>query len=362
MTSSPDHPQAPSSWDQRIAWASPLVCGALAGIALRLLYSGKPGQPYHAMMSSFVLLVPIAVGAIAAYVAERTRRRSLWYHFWIGASANALFVLGCFLILIEGLICVVLAIPLFALLGGVAGMAMGVVCRWTRWPRQTVYSLVSLPLLLGGFEQYLPVPQEVHSVERVRVVPTTPDRVWRQLTIAERIQSREMGNAWMYRIGVPLPLSAMTELINRKHIRHIVMGKEIHFDQVAADWQPNRQVRWLYRFASDSFPAGALDDHVRIGGAYFDLLDTEYALREVEGGTELRVTMRYRVSTPFNWYSGAIAAFLVGNFEETALQFYGHRALADCNAPPRAAGFAAKIPPSEHGGQMPGSKGQRATF
>ncbi|MGH8202234.1 MAG: SRPBCC domain-containing protein [Steroidobacteraceae bacterium] len=295
---------------------------------MRLLYSGKPGQPYHAMMSSFVLLVPVVVGAVAAYVAEQTRRRSFWYHFWVGASANALFVLGCFLILIEGLICVVLAIPLFALLGGLAAMAMGAVCRWTKWPRQTIYSLVSLPLLLGGFEQHLPVPQEVRSVVRIRVVATTPDRIWRQLTVADHIQAGEIGGAWMYRIGVPLPLSAVTELVDNEHVRHIVMGKGIHFDQVAADWQPNHRILWLYRFSRDSFPARALDDHVRIGGAYFDLLDTEYALRQVAGGTELRVTMRYRLGTPFNWYAGAIARFFVGNFEETALRFYGRRALA----------------------------------
>lgn len=126
--------------------------------------------------------------------------------------------------------------------------------------------------------------------------------------------------------------------------------------------QPNRRVRWLYRFARDSFPAGTLDDHVRIGGAYFDLLDTEYALREVEDGTEFRVTMRYRVSTSFNGHAGAIAAFLVGNFEATALQVYGHRALADCNAPPQAACFAAKIPADKHSSQMPGSNDQHASL
>lgn len=327
MTSPRAHQQMSSAWSHRFAWTSPLLAGALVGIAMRLLYSGKPDQAYHAMMSSFVLLVPVAVGAVAAYVGERTRRRSFWYHFGVGAGANALFVLGCFLILIEGLICVVLAIPLFALLGGLSAMTMGAICRWTKWPQPTIYSLVSLPLLLGGFEQYLPVPQQMHSVERARIIATTPDRLWSQLTVAEHIQAREMGGAWMYRIGVPLPLSAVTELTDDGHVRHIVMGKGIHFDQVAADWQPNHRILWRYRFSPDSFPARALDDHVRIGGAYFDLLDTEYTLRQVAGGTELRVTMRYRISTPFNWYAGAIAKFFVGNFEETALRFYGRRAL-----------------------------------
>jgi hypothetical protein len=113
------------------------------------------------------------------------------------------------------------------------------------------------------------------------------------------------------------------------------LGKGVHFDQVAAEWEPNRRVRWVYQFSSDSFPAGALDDHVRIGGRYFDVLDTEYTLRQVTGGTELRVRMSYRVSTAFNWYARPLAEFLVGNFEEAVLEFYAHRALAGLKDPRR---------------------------
>jgi hypothetical protein len=130
----------------------------------------------------------------------------------------------------------------------------------------------------------------------------------------------------MYRIGVPLPSSAVTQLVDGTEIRHITMGKGIHFDQIAAEWQPNRRVRWVYRFADDSFPSGALDDHVRIGGQYFDVIDTEYSLHKVNSGTELRVRMQYRLSTAFNWYTRPLADFLVGNFEEAALGFYANRA------------------------------------
>lgn len=325
MASPPDS-SAREAWVDRMGWTVPLVCGALVGIGMRILFWGKPGHAYHPMMGSFVLLVPIFVGAVAVYLAERVKRRSWSYYFWIGAGANALFVLGAFLIMIEGLICVILAAPLFGLLGGLAGLAMGAVCRWTHWPRHAIYGIGGLPLLLGGFEQYLPVPQDVNSVERAYIVAAPPERVWPQLVMAKNIRPSDIGGAWMYRIGVPLPQSALTRLVDGEEVRHITMGKGIHFDQVAADWQPNERVRWLYRFSGDSFPPGALDDHVRIGGAYFDVFDTEYTLREVSDGTELRVRMSYRVSTAFNWYTRPIAAFLIGNFEETALRFYAHRA------------------------------------
>ena len=326
MASSPDTPEPHRFWTVRFGWIVPLICGALVGVALRLFFSGTPGKPYQAMMSSFTLLVPSLVGAVTVYMAERAARRSWSYYFYAAAAANALFVIGTMVIRVEGLICAVLAVPLFGLVGGLGGILMGAVCRWTRWPRPAIYSFAALPLLLGGLEQNLALPQDIRSVERVRTISASPEAIWTHLTVAKNIRSDEIGTAWMYRIGVPLPLSAVTVLADGTQVRHIMMGKGIQFDQIAADWQPNRRVRWIYRFANDSFPSRALDDHVRIGGRYFDVIDTEYVLRKVNAGTELRVTMRYRVSTAFNWYTQPIAEFLVGNFEEAALRFYAIRA------------------------------------
>ena len=326
MASSTDRLEPRRFWIVRYGWAMPLACGALVGIAMRLLYSGAPGKWYEPMMSSFVLLVPILVGAVTVYLAERVSRRSWPYYFFAAAAANALFVLGTLVIRVEGLICVVLAAPLFGVVGGFGGLLMGAVCRWAKWPRRTIYGLAVLPLIVGGLEQNLPLPQEVRSVERIRNVAASPEQVWAQLVLARDIRPDEIGTAWMYRIGVPLPSSAVTELAGGTEVRHITMGKGIHFDQIAADWQPNRNVRWIYRFEDDSFPPGALDDHVRIGGQYFDVIDTEYSLRKTNAGTELRVRMSYRVSTSFNWYTRPIAEFLVGNFEDAALNFYAHRA------------------------------------
>ncbi len=96
--------------------------------------------------------------------------------------------------------------------------------------------------------------------------------------------------------------------------------------RVASDWRENSYVKWNYRFAADSIPPGALDDHVKIGGAYFDLIDTVYTLAPKGNATELTISMKYRVSTQFNWYAKRVAALLFGNFEEVILDFYARRA------------------------------------
>ena len=312
-------------------WWWPLAAGVLVGIALRLIYNGEPGEPYNAMMGSFAILAPTAVAAVTVFIAELRTRRTWAYYFWMGALVNVLFVVGTYLLFIEGLICVILAAPLFGVIGGVAGLITGAVFRWTRWMRQVVYCAALLPLVLGGIERYFPLPQEERTVSRSIVVEAAAADVWDQLMTAAAIRPDELDQGWMYRIGVPLPESAMAGEFEdgRALYRHIRMGRGIQFYQVSADWEVCRRVRWSYRFKPDSFPPRALDDHVRIGGEYFDLRDTEYSLHPGPGGTTtLRVAMSYRVSTRFNWYAQPIAALLVGNFEETALRFYARRAEA----------------------------------
>jgi hypothetical protein len=307
-------------------WWWPLAMGVLVGIAFRLLYSKPAGGPYNAMMSSFTLLVPALVGAVTVVTAEWTRRRSWRYYFFAAALANALLVFGALALSIEGLICSVLAVPLFAFVGGISGLLTGALCRWGRWPRTSIYGFALLPLTFGAFEQSFPLPDGVITAEQSRSIAASPGEVWARLLSTESIRPEEMNGAWMYRIGVPLPLSAMSEERNGELVRHVRMGKDIHFDQVAADWEAGHRVLWTYRFTKDSFPPHALDDHVRIGGRYFDVIDTEYEIEATPAGSNLRVVMHYRVSTNYNWYVRPIANFLVANFEQTALAFYAQRA------------------------------------
>ena len=305
----------------------PLAGGVLVGLALRLIFSGMAGAAYTPMMLSFIFASPLLIAVVTVYIAEMKARRAWPYYFLMPALANILFVAGTLAVLLEGWICAILIVPLFALTGGLAGLAMGAICRATEWPRRTIVSCVALlPLITGGFEQHLPLPDRERVTEREILVAATAPAVWRELVDVHQIVPAEIDDAWLYRIGVPLPIDGTADTREGEHLRHVSMGKGIHFDQVATEWRENEQVTWRNEYSADSFPAGALDDHVRIGGRYFDVGETQYSLQDAEGQTRLRIRMRYRVSTRFNWYAGPLADLLVGNFAEVVLNFYARRA------------------------------------
>jgi hypothetical protein len=304
----------------------PLIAGALVGIVLRLIFWDHPEKIMSAMSMAFINFAPFAVAAVTVYMAERIERRSCGYYVMVSIGANMMFVLGTMIIMVEGVICAIIVLPMFALYGAVGGLIMGAICRLTKWPKPAVYSFAALPLLLaavlpsGAGEAHIGVAQ--HSV----MVQATPEQVWRQLHNTTAISPAEVEQAWLYRIGVPVPISGVTHAVGTTLERDITMGKSIHFTQVASEWQTNRYVKWQYRFAPDSIPPTALDEHVQIGGAYFDLVDTVYTLTPKGNATELTISMQYRVSTQFNWYATRVAALLFANFEEVILDFYARRA------------------------------------
>lgn len=316
-------PQAPRTLP--LAEIIPFAAGALFGIAVRLLFSGEPGESYAVMLASFIYFAPFLVGAVTVYVAERTERRSWGYYAWSSFVANVLFVLGTMIILIEGLICAVVIAPLFGIVGMFGGLVMGLICRLTDWPKKAICGLGILPLVLGGLEPRAPVFERHSVVERSVFIDAAPEAVWQTIQRATEIRPEEVDSAWMYRIGVPLPVAGVTRETPAGRVRTITMGKSVHFDQVVTEWREARLMRVKYHYAEDSFPSYAMDEHVRLGGHYFDVTDTAYILTPRGQGTELAIQIRYRVSTPFNWYAGPFANVMFGDFEEVILNFYKRR-------------------------------------
>lgn len=277
------------------------------------------------MMVSFIFLCPALVGAATVYLAERKRRRSRWYYIWASFTANVLFVLGAFIFLLEGLVCIIVIAPLFGAIGIFGGSIMGEICRHTNIAKRTLYGIAVLPLTLGGLEAHVPTPSRLDNVERSIFIRSAPETVWREIMNARDIGPDEMNSAWVFRIGVPPPKAGVLEQTPEGLVRKVTMAKDVHFDQVVTDWQENRYVHWRYRVYPDSFPPYALDDHVLVGGYYFDIPDNSYRLTPRDGGTELTIRMSYRVTTQFNWYTEPFAQLLLGNFGEVVLDFYRRR-------------------------------------
>jgi hypothetical protein len=300
-------------------WA--VLAGAAAGVCLRLKFAGQPGETFDAMQGSFIYLAPLLTGAVATFVAELTERRSWGYYAGVGALASLAFVAGTLMVMVEGLICALAIVPLFTIFGAIGGVLMGAVCRLTSWARHTLFGLTALPLILGSLGGSGP-PDHLATVERSLLIAAPAEVIWQQFHNTLAVDSARTVGTWIYMMGAPEPLSAISQATPVGRVRMVRLQQGAHFEQQFLDWQPARYARWRYHFPADSFPRGTLDDHVRIGGHYFDLREGE--LRMTPQGAATRVTLRIscRISTQFNWYAVPLARLLLGNLEDSILDYY----------------------------------------
>ena len=228
--------------------------------------------------------------------------------------------------MIEGIICAILIVPLFCLLGGRRWPDHGASCAGSpSWPKPTISCILLLPLIGGSFNFDARLPQTVDTVERTTIVDASRATVWKQILDASDIRPAEIDSAWLFRIGVPLPLEGRLQADGVQTTRRVRMAKDVYFDEVIEEQREHEFVRWTYRFYEDSFPPYALDEHVVIGGHYFDVLDTSYTLRPRGDATELTVRLSYRISTTFNWYARPLMQLLLGDLAERNLGYYRQR-------------------------------------
>lgn len=318
----------------RLPWLTILFGGAAYGLAMRLVFGAWPfareASGTGPMLVSFLFVVPFVLGlwSVSRLPADQRNVSSAILVPW---APLFLFLGGTAALAIEGAICIVLAIPIFLFMASFGGL-VALLALKTKPSPATTSGLLVLPLLLAVGEQRIPVDDVMQrSVESLHIA-APPERIWQLINDASEIRPQEMETGWAWRIGVPYPVSAITVDEDGGRVRKLRWQKGVQFDEPILDWNENRYIRWRYRFAADSFPDGALDDHVRVGGAYFDLVDTSYRLEPEGDGTRLTIDVGYRVSTRFNWYSARLGRFLVDDAAKTILEFYRRRTEADGHA------------------------------
>lgn len=70
-------------------------------------------------------------------------------------------------------------------------------------------------------------------------------------------------------------------------------------------WEPGRKLAFTIDAQEHLIPPTTLDEHVTIGGPYFDGLPGTYAIEpRPEGGVVLHLASEMRVSTTINLYAG----------------------------------------------------------
>jgi uncharacterized membrane protein HdeD (DUF308 family) len=307
-----------------------IALGAAYGVLLRLVFGlgGVTSPAFNWVMTlSFLFLGPFVVGSITISETLSATRPSFAKAIFAPWLAMLLTGIVLFLLRIEGAACLLFALPIAfagASTGGILA-ALLVQCR-NPMSRRAIASIGILPILLAPLESHIASPAETRIVSSEIRIHATPKTVWQNIGRVPRITPNEVHTTWAQRIGFPRPVEATLSYEGVGGIRHGIFERGLVFVEAVTVWQPNERYAFGIKAVTTPTPPTTLDQHIVIGGRFFDLLDGEYRIEPLaDGDILLHLTSRQRLSTDFNGYAGLWSDAVMQNLQTSILQVIQHR-------------------------------------
>jgi hypothetical protein len=322
------------------------IClAAVYGLLMRLFFGFADGF-FEVMSIAFIFIVPLGIGALTVRFSEQKRIESRLYSFFAPWLSSLVLLVITIVVAIEGTICWVMAFPIFAIVAGVGGLMMrSFLLRQKRQLEQDmdekvldggkdfrnngnlqISVLLMLPLFVALVERTIEFrPQEfsAYNFIDIQAVDTT---IWANVTRVRDISAAEDRSGVNHWLGMPRPIRAELDTLAVGGYRKAIFERGLVFHETVTEYEPLRQMAFSIKADPDEIPPTAMDEHVVVGGKYFDVLDGRYSLEALENGEyRLHLSSRFVVSTSFNFYAGWWARWIMSDIQENILQVIKRR-------------------------------------
>lgn len=214
---------------------------------------------------------------------------------------------GClvtYLMKIEGLICIIMYLPLGFLLSGFGGL---IAYSKKNKPsnKASMLIMLALPFAAQFTENKINFETRSHTVKNSIHISSSAPKVWNEIKSVKTITKNELDNSWVHSMGFPRPLDAEIDHEGIGGIRTARFERGLVFNETVNQWQPNKLLSFKIEVDPKDIPPTALDEHVTIGGPFFDVLHGTYEIAEqTDGSVILNLESKFRLSTHFNSYAG----------------------------------------------------------
>jgi hypothetical protein len=311
---------------------SGVILGVIYGVTLRVLVI--PGRwGFHSQAATYVMTIaflffgPMVIGFITINEAEARARTSVpaWIvDPWIPMLLTCVITI---LFKIEGWICFVMALPITLVGASIGGVIAGILARRQRIAnRSTLACIAILPLLLAMVESQRTATNCIRTVQSDIRIHASAATVWQNVQQVPTIQPTELRPTWAHGIGFPRPVAAILSHPGVGGVRTASFEHGLTFFETVTIWQPEHQLAFTIKADTAHIPPTTLDEHVTIGGRYFDVLDGEYRIEPLPNGDVLlHLTSHQRLSTDFNGYAGFWSDAVMQNLQTSILEVIQHR-------------------------------------
>jgi len=300
--------------------AIPLVYALL----LRTVFGESTWSGVFSMMSkTFLFLLPSIVGALTVYFSKEAHARRWTYRIFVPWLPIVGFFIITLLFAIEGWPCLLMILPIFLLAASIGGIMKG------KKKDNKVYLsiLVLLPLFVSPLESLLGAETTSYKAYTFIDIQAPAEKIWDEVTRVREI-SEAQDKGWLTQLlHYPKPVKAELNYEGVGPYREAIFTNGLVFHETVTEYVDNKKMSFSIKALPHEIPLTTMDEHLVVGGKYFDVLNGTYELEQLNENTcRLHLWSNFKLSTTFNFYASWWANRIMKDIQNNILQVEKYRA------------------------------------
>lgn len=285
---------------------------------------------FNMMSKTFLFLLPFIVGALTVYFSHIEKVRKLSYRFFVPWLPIFAFFLITLVFAIEGWPCLLMILPIFLLASSVGGLIGGYIKLRKKDNRTYLSVLTLLPLFLSPLENYLGAHTTPYRAYTYIDIDAPAEKIWDNVTRVREI-SPEQDKGWLtHLLNFPRPVKAELNYEGVGAYREAIFTNGLVFHETVTEYIDNQKMSFSIRALPHEIPLTTMDEHLVVGGKYFDVLNGTYELEALNARTcRLHLWSNFKLSTTFNVYASWWANHIMKDIQNNILQVQKYRAEHD---------------------------------
>lgn len=298
-----------------------LLLGLITGVVYAFLVTLLVTQYHENVSVTYIFALPLLLGAIPVLFSTKEQLRSYKTYLLFPWGITLTFFFLAWAFGFEGMICLTIIIAPFLALGTLGAFIYRLIKLRGEGNGTKLYISLVIPLVLLFVETNIQPTNQIHTVTTTIEIDAKRSKVWENVKNVRNIQSHEIETHFIHVIGIPRPLNGAINKEEIGGVRKISWDKGIEFEEKIKSWDEGEGFTYDIHVDPSSVPPTTLDEHVMIGGKYFDVLEGSYRIDELSPTKSLvTLSCTYRVTTNLNFYSKLWADFILDDFNEMILE------------------------------------------
>ncbi|WP_290803633.1 hypothetical protein [Flavobacterium sp.] len=301
-----------------------VVIPILFVILIRILFGASIFDDFVSVMSwTFFITVPMGLGALMVYLSPLKQAKLLGYALFAPWLLVLAVIAITILIELEGWGCWLMISPLFFIFSSLGG-GVGRYFKIRKSKKQenlNISILVVLPFLIGPLENSIATKPEIYTTYTSIIINSDAETIWQNVTSVREIQKNEDHSQLIPLLGFPKPVKAELDTLAIGGFRKAIFERGLIFNETVTQYEDQKLMTFQIKANTFEIPSTTLDEHILIGGAYFDMLNGTYELK-MTGKNQYKLILysNFSMKTTFNSYASIWGNWIMKDIQNNILK------------------------------------------